>query len=280
MSQPLVSSPWLRERLDDPGVRVVDCRYRLGEPGAGEALWREGHIPGAAFMDLDRELAAEPGERGRHPLPEPARFETAARRAGIGPGTHVIAYDEAAEGGAARLWWLLRHFGHDRVSVLDGGLRAWREEGGPLEAGPTPGRAGSTATPFTARPRASDTREAAELAAAPPSPERLLLDGRAPERYRGEVEPIDAVAGHIPAAANVPFAELAPDGRFLAPGELRTRFEAVGAAPGRELVAYCGSGVTACVLLLAAEVAGLDAGRLYPGSWSEWCGRGLAVERH
>ncbi|HEX6582031.1 MAG TPA: sulfurtransferase [Thermoleophilaceae bacterium] len=275
MSEPLVSVAWLRERLGDPALRVVDCRYRLGEPGAGEVLWREGHIPGAAFMDLDRDLAAEPGQRGRHPLPAPEDFEAAARRAGIGPDTLVIAYDEAAEGGAARLWWLLRHFGHDRVSVLDGGLRGWRDEGGPLEAGAEqPGGGG-----FSARPGGGGTLEIDVLAATPPA-ERLLVDARAVERYRGEVEPIDSVAGHIPGAANLPFAEVAPGGRFLPPDELRARFEAVGAAPGRELVAYCGSGVSACVVLLAAEVAGLEGGRLYPGSWSEWSGRGLAVERH
>jgi len=273
VSEPLVSVSWLRERLGDPALRVVDCRYRLGEPGAGEELWREGHIPGAAFMDLDRDLAAEPGERGRHPLPEPERFEAAARRAGIGPDTLVIAYDEAAEGGAARLWWLLRHFGHERVSVLDGGLRGWRDQGGALEAGAEQPQGAA----FTARPRQGDIREAGELAA---GAERVLLDARAPERYRGEVEPIDPVAGRIPGAANLPFAEIAPGGRFLAPDELRARFEAAGAAPGRELVAYCGSGVTACVLLLAAEVAGLEPARLYPGSWSEWSGLGLPVERH
>jgi thiosulfate/3-mercaptopyruvate sulfurtransferase len=278
VSEPLVSAAWLRGRLGEPGLVVADCRYRLGEPGAGAELWRAGHIPGAVFMDVDRDLAAEPGERGRHPLPEPEDFEAAARRAGIGPDTLVIAYDEAAEGGAARLWWLLRHFGHERVSVLDGGLRGWREEGGPLEAGAASGepREGDGA-PFSARPRPEDTREAGELAAAPP---RALLDARAPERYRGEVEPIDPVAGHIPGAANLPFAELAPGGRFLVPDELRARFEAAGAAPGRELVAYCGSGVTACVLLLAAELAGVQGARLYPGSWSEWSGRGLPVERH
>jgi len=277
VSGPLVAVSWLRERLGDRGLRVVDCRYRLGERGAGEALWREGHIPGAAFMDLDRDLAAEPGERGRHPLPDAQAFESVARRAGIGPGTLVIAYDEAAEGGAARLWWLLRHFGHDRVAVLDGGLRGWRQQGGPLEAGTErPGEAGA----FMAQPRDGDTRELDELAAAPPNAERLLLDARAPERYRGEVEPIDSVAGHMPGAASLPFAELAPAGGFLTPHELRARFEAAGAAPGRELVAYCGSGVTACVTLLAAELAGLGPGRLYPGSWSEWSARGLPVERH
>jgi thiosulfate/3-mercaptopyruvate sulfurtransferase len=275
---PLVSSAWLRERLDDSGVRLVDCRFKLGEPGAGEQLWRAEHIPGAAFMDLDSELASEPGERGRHPLPDADAFQAAARRAGIGPDTLVVAYDEAAEGGAARLWWLLRHFGHERVAVLDGGLRGWRAEGAPLAADaqqPATGR-------FVARPAEGDTRRAEELTREPGAPgvERLLLDARARERYRGEVEPIDPVAGHIPGAVNLPFAELAPDGRFLAPEDLRARFGAAGAAPGRELVAYCGSGVSACVLLLAAEVAGLEAGRLYPGSWSEWSGRGLPVERH
>ncbi len=267
---PLVSSGWLHDRLDDRGVRVVDCRFKLGEPGAGRELWRAGHIPGAAFMDVDSELASAPGERGRHPLPDAESFQAAARRAGIAPDSLVVAYDEAAEGGAARLWWLLRHFGHEQVAVLDGGLRGWRAEGSPLEAGPTEPATGA----FIARPGEGDVREAEELAGL------LLLDARAPERYRGEVEPIDPVAGHIPGAANLPFAELAPDGRFLPPEDLRARFEAAGAAPGRELVAYCGSGVTACVLLLAAEVAGLEPGRLYPGSWSEWSCRGLPAERH
>jgi thiosulfate/3-mercaptopyruvate sulfurtransferase len=282
VSGPLVGTSWLRERLGDRGVIVVDCRFRLGEPGAGEKLWRAGHIPGAAFLDLDRELAAEPGACGRHPLPEPPAFEAAARRAGIGPETFVVAYDEDAEGGAARLWWLLRHFGHDRVAVLDGGLRAWREEGGRLETGaggPAPGPGRQGARPFVAQPREGDTRDAAQLAA-PGAGRRLLIDARAPERYRGELEPIDPVAGHIPGAVNMPFSELAPGGRFLPPDELRARFDAAGAAPDHELVAYCGSGVSACVILLAAEAAGLEPGRLYPGSWSEWSGRGLPVERH
>ncbi len=270
VSGPLVSSSWLRERLGDPGIGVVDCRFKLGEPGAGEELWHTAHIPGAAFMDLDSELSSEPGERGRHPLPEPDAFAAAARRAGLGPDTLVVAYDEAAEGGAARLWWLLRHFGHERVAVLDGGLRGWRAEGGPLAAGAEEAPSGA----FEARAREGDSAEAEALAGP------LLLDARAPERYRGEVEPIDPVAGHIPGAVNLPFAALAPDGRFLPPDDLRAAFEAAGAAPGRELVAYCGSGVTACVIILAAEVANLDSVRLYPGSWSEWSGRGLPAERH
>jgi thiosulfate/3-mercaptopyruvate sulfurtransferase len=279
VTEPLVTSAWLRSRLGEPGMRVVDCRYRLGEPGAGEVLWRAGHIPGAAFLDVDRDLAGPPGERGRHPLPDADAFESAVRRAGIGQDTLVVAYDEAAEGGAARLWWLLRHFGHDRVTVLDGGLRGWRAEGGGLRAGEEPIEPGD----FRALPAKPDTLSADDLVAgaseAGGGRRSVLVDARAPERYRGEVEPIDPVAGHIPGAVNLPFAPLAPDGRFLSPEELRSRFEAAGVTSSDEAVAYCGSGVTACVLVLAAEVAGIGRARLYPGSWSEWSRRGFPVER-
>jgi thiosulfate/3-mercaptopyruvate sulfurtransferase len=275
---PLVEPAWLRAHLGDPDVAIVDCRYVLGKPGAGRPKWLEGHIPGAAFLDVDRDLAAEPGERGRHPLPDAAGFEAAARRAGIGSASRVVAYDEAGEGGAARLWWLLRHFGHDDAAVLNGGLAAWREEGGPLEAGeedavqpPSP-----TERPFIANQRETDTVSAAELGAEasagdPGATTPRLLDARAPERFRGEVEPIDAVAGHIPGAVNVPFAELAPAGRFPPADELRRR---LGNDP---FAAYCGSGITACTLVLAGQLAGME-GRLYPGSWSEWSRRGLPVE--
>jgi thiosulfate/3-mercaptopyruvate sulfurtransferase len=285
---PLVSSAWLRERLGDAGLRAVDCRYVLGQPGAGEPLWREGHIPGAAFLDVDRDLAAPPGERGRHPLPDREAFEAAARRAGIGRDTLVVAYDEAGEGGAARLWWLLRHFGHDSVTVLDGGLRGWREDGGELDAGEEAIEPGDfqAAAPAGAPASVAELASTAGSAAGPPEDQRapsertpVLLDARAPERYRGEVEPIDPVAGRIPGAVNMPFAEVAPGGRFLPPEELRARFEAAGVRSGGEAVAYCGSGITACVVALAAEVAGLGSTRLYPGSWSEWSGRGLPVER-
>jgi thiosulfate/3-mercaptopyruvate sulfurtransferase len=283
---PLVETAWLRDHLEDPGLVMVDCRYVLGKPGAGRPLWLEGHIPGAAFLDVDRDLAGEPGERGRHPLPDAADFEAAARRAGIGSASRVVAYDEAGEGGAARLWWLLRHFGHDDAAVLNGGLAAWREEGGPLEAGAGKGRtagneeAGPEAGkedagpshppadhPFTAKQREADVVTADELSAEHAGAARTrLLDARAPERYRGETEPIDPVAGHIPGAVNVFFVEIAPKGRFLPEAELRKR---LGDEP---FVAYCGSGITACTLVLAGELAGVE-GRLYPGSWSEWCRR-------
>jgi thiosulfate/3-mercaptopyruvate sulfurtransferase len=261
---PLVGTAWLREHLGEPDLVVVDSRFVLGRPGAAEVAWLEGHIPGAPFLDVDRDLAAEPGERGRHPLPETARFEAAARRAGIGAGSRVVAYDEAGEGGAARLWWLLRHFGHEVVAVLDGGLRAWRAEGGPLRPGAEEVERGD----FAARPRAGDTVSAEDIQGERPR----LLDARVPERYRGETEPIDAVAGHIPGALNVPFGEVAPEGRFLPADRLAER---IGSEP---FVAYCGSGVTACTLLIAGEIAGVE-GRLYPGSWSEWSRRGLPVER-
>ena len=268
-----MTADWLREQLGAPkrDLQIVDCRYRLGDPGAGEPMWREGHIRGASFLDVDRDLADPPGERGRHPLPDPGRFEAAARRAGIGQDTLVVAYDEAGEGGAARLWWLLRHFGHRNVTVLDGGLRGWRKQGGELRAGDERTETGD----FSARSPSMNPASAGELGPGGP----LLLDARVPERYRGEVEPIDPVAGHIPGAVNVPFMELAPEGRFLSPDELRARFDAAGVASGEEAVAYCGSGITACVVALAAEVAGIGPTRLYPGSWSEWSGRGLPVER-
>ena len=280
---PLVEPGWLRERLGEPGLQVVDCRFKLGEPGAGERLWLDGHIPGASYLDLDRDLAGEPGERGRHPLPEPAAFEAAACRAGISADTLVVAYDEAAEGGAARLWWLLRHFGHDEVTVLNGGLAGWRAEGGALERGERGQVLHSSSdarmqdlTPFTASAGRGGPIELAEIA---DGGGPLLLDARVPERYRGETEPIDAVAGHIPGAHNLPANELAPGGRFLEPDELRARFDAAGASSAAELGAYCGSGVAACVTVLASELAGLGQARLYPGSWSEWSRRGLPVAR-
>ena len=268
----LVDVDWLRQHLADDDLVVVDCRWTLFHPGAGRHLYELQHIPGASFLDVDSDLAAPPGERGRHPLPDAEAFERAASRAGIGPGRHVVAYDESGEGGAVRLWWLLRHFGHDHADVLDGGMLAWRDRGGRVESGPPAERSGG----FVAGARSDDTIDPAELERRLGEPGLVLLDARAPERYAGETEPIDPVAGHIPGARNVPFAEIAPKGRFLGPGELRERF---GDADGRgEIVAYCGSGVTACTLILAAELAGLPAGRLYPGSWSEWSGRGLPVE--
>jgi len=258
-----VDAAWLRSRLGDPSLAVVDCRWHIGEPGAGARDYRAGHVPGAAFMDVETDLSAPAGAGGRHPLPAADDFEAAARRAGISWWTTVVAYGE----GAARLWWLLRHFGHGSAAVLDGGLRAWREQVGELRTGPEEVPAGG----FAARPRDDDTVTVEEIIGGGGF---VLLDARTPERFRGEAEPIDPVAGHIPGARNLPYEEIAPGERFLPPRELRERLG------DGDLVAYCGSGITSCTLVLAAELAGTGPARLYPGSWSEWSGRGLQVERH
>jgi thiosulfate/3-mercaptopyruvate sulfurtransferase len=263
---PVVDVEWLTANLGEPGVVVVDCRYTLTDPEAGERGWLEGHIPGAAFLSVSRDLAGElrDGGRdgGRAPLPPAPDFEASARRAGIGEGSKVVAYDEAGEGGATRLWWLLRHFGHDSVAVVNGGLRAWTEAGGELRSGAEQAAPGD----FVAREREGDTVSIDHVAEG----SLRLLDAREPERFRGETEVLDPVAGHVPGARNVPFHELAPGGRFPDTDELRER---LGEEP---FVAYCGSGITATTLLLAAEVAGVE-GRLYPGSWSEWSRRDLQV---
>jgi thiosulfate/3-mercaptopyruvate sulfurtransferase len=238
----------------------VDCRWELGRRDRGRELYLEGHIPGASFLDVERELSAPPGgaEGGRHPLPSSEDFAAAAGRAGIGDGVFVVAYDQGMNGGAARLWWLLRHFGHGDVAVLDGGIGVWR---GPLRSGEDE----VDTQEFVPRPRADDTISAEELAGRLGSNGLVVLDARAPERFRGENEPIDPVAGHIPGARNLPYT-LGLD----LPEDLR--------ATEDEVVVYCGSGVTACVDVLALERGGVSA-KLYPGSWSEWSSRDLPVER-
>jgi len=227
--------------------QFVDCRWELGNPGAGRELYLEGHIPGASFLDVEGDLSSPPGPGGRHPLPSEKHFAEAAGQAGIGDGIFVVAY--GSMGGAERLWWLLRHFGHDDCAVL--GLEGWL---GPLRAGEEDVKPPE----FTPRPRAGDMIEADELQAG--LGELVLLDARVPERYRGDVEPIDPVAGHIPGAHNAPWNEPLPE---IPPGEV---------------VAYCGSGITATVLVHRLALAGRDA-KLYPGSWSEWSGLGLPAER-
>jgi thiosulfate/3-mercaptopyruvate sulfurtransferase len=227
--------------------QFVDCRWELGKPGHGRQLYLAGHIPGASFLDVDEDLAAPPGPRGRHPLPDAASFSRAASRAGIEAGVFVIAYGNM--GGAERLWWLLRHFGHDDCAVLD--LEGWL---GPLRAGDEEIEPAT----FTARPRGDDTIKADELAAR--LEELVVVDARLPARFRGEPNPIDRVPGRVPGSVNAPWNAPLPE---LSDGEL---------------VAYCGSGVTACVVLHRLALAGRSA-KLYPGSWSEWEQRGLPVER-
>ncbi len=271
---PLISSEQLARALAAGEAQaLLDVRWELGQPSLQNA-YAQAHIPGAVFVDLDTELAGPPGAGGRHPLPDPEAFEAGMRSAGVSSERPVVVYDGATAVAAARAWWLLRYFGHECVAVLDGGLSAWVDAGLPLEAGavhPEPGD-------FVAAPGGMALLDAESAGALGSS--GVLLDARVPERFRGEVEPIDPVAGHIPGARNRPTLEnLAPDGRFLEPGALRAAFEELGVRRGDSIGAYCGSGVTAAHEVLALVLAGFDAA-LYVGSWSEWItDPGRPVER-
>ncbi|QLE74353.1 sulfurtransferase [Streptomyces rectiverticillatus] len=242
---------------------LLDVRYQLGGP-PGRPEYEAGHIPGAVYVDLESELAGPAGKQGRHPLPGLDVFGAAMRRAGVGSGGDVVVYDGGQGWAAARAWWMLRWAGHPSVRVLDGGLAAWRAQGGEVTAERTPAREGD----FVPVPGALPLLDADGAAAL--ARRGLLLDARAGERYRGETEPIDAVAGHIPGAVNAPTTEnVAADGRLRPAAELAARFGALGAVEGTEVGVYCGSGVSAAHQLLAMAVAGIPAA-LYVGSWSEW----------
>jgi thiosulfate/3-mercaptopyruvate sulfurtransferase len=261
---PLVSAEWLAEHLEDPRVKVIDLRWYLGEKGKGKSEYASGHIPGAVFVDLDTDISGKEGA-GRHPLPSPQQLEDAMRRAGVDKGDTVIVYDDAGASVAARLWWLLRIHGHPDIAVLDGGLQVWN---GPLEKEETRPPAGDfeAATPdLESVLRYEDVRKLDD--------EHVVLDARAPERYTGETEPVDPVAGHIPGARNAFWKDnLGPDGKFLSPEELRAKYSRLGVG-GRGAVVYCGSGVTSCHDLIALELAGLGPAKLYAGSWSDWSTR-------
>jgi thiosulfate/3-mercaptopyruvate sulfurtransferase len=261
---PLISVAELAEHLD--GCAVLDVRWRLsGRPGVAD--YRLGHIPGAAFLDLDADLAGAPGgpAGGRHPLPEPSRLQDALRRAGVLEDATVVAYDDADGSVAARAWWLLRWAGHESVAVLDGGFAAWEAGGCPISTWlGDPPRGDVVVRP--GRMPVVEADEALTLAS-----RSALLDARAPERYRGDAEPVDTRAGHIPGARNAPFAcHTCADGRWRTGGQLAERFAEIGVHPGDEVGAYCGSGVTASSVVLALELAGIGGAALYPGSWSEY----------
>ncbi len=264
MSSPLVSAEWLVAHLDDPDIRVADVRWYLADPARGRRQYRRHHVPGAVFLDLEQDLSAPHGD-GRHPLPEPARFAARLGELGLGDGHLVVAYDDAAGAVAARLWWMLLHLGHEQAAVLDGGYAAWRDGGLPTTAA-VPKHAPAR---FTPRPRTGDTVARDQLRERLGS--LLLLDARAPERYRGDVEDVDPIAGHIPTAVSAPYAgNTTPHGRFLPAEVLAHRFRDLGARDDGTVVHYCGSGVTACHNILAMHLAGLTPGLLYPGSWSDW----------
>ncbi len=265
--------PWAeRAPRTSAELAIIDCRFDLMTPKAGRQSYLAGHIPGARYADLNEDLSGPVSpDSGRHPLPRPERFAATLARLGIVDGTQVVAYDAANGAFAARLWWMLRAWGHRRVAVLDGGYPAWIAAGGTMTAGEEPPARQEDAI----RPPAMETwpiLTTAAVAELRNDPHRLLIDARAPERYAGSVEPIDTVAGHVPNAANHPFAlNLAADGRFLSAAELRSRWQSrLGDRTPAEVVMMCGSGVTACHNLLGLEIAGLPGAKLYAGSWSEW----------
>ena len=257
---PLVSAEWLGEQLHDDEIRVVDCRFYLAEPERGHREYLEAHIPGALYLSLDDDLTGQTGP-GRHALPDPADFAATLRTAGIGNQHAVVVYDQHDSSTAARLWWMLRSLGHESVYVLDGGWAAWTAE-------PRSTTEEIPGWPPADLELAADWEGTVERDGIDTSV-MTLVDARAPERHRGEIEPIDPIAGHIPGSINIPYHDNTDDaGRFLDSESLLQRFTDITTAD--RIVVYCGSGVTACNNILAMAIAGLDKAELYPGSWSGW----------
>jgi thiosulfate/3-mercaptopyruvate sulfurtransferase len=263
----LASVAQLSALVDAAGGLVFDCRFSLADPAAGRRAYEQAHVPGAYFAEMNRDLSTPhiPGKTGRHPLPAKADWIAQVKHWGISPDIQVVLYDDNGGASAARMWWMLQWIGHGNVAVLDGGWQAWTNAGKPVTAEVPAPRAPSTFDYSTVRSPA-----ALLDAAAIDGNKQLLLDARDPPRFRGEVEPIDPVAGHIPGAICSPLsANLAAGGTFKGAEELRAKFSAA-ASPGKQVVCYCGSGITACHNILAMAIAGLPMPALYAGSWSEW----------
>jgi len=269
MHKTLISAAELRDRYTRPDYVVIDCRFDLFNTAAGRGAYLQGHIPGAIYAHLDEDLSGpvRPGLSGRHPLPEVAVLAQKLGSWGIDAHKQVVVYDAQAGAIAARLWWMLRWLGHEAVAVLDGGWPAWLAAGGPADAAiPVP-----VPAVFAPHPRPDSLVDAAGVDLLRHDPAFLLLDARSPERFRGEEEPIDPIAGHIDGAINAPLGHNLAEGRFRSAGELRQLYQSLLAGrPASQAVCYCGSGVSACHNILAMVHAGLGEPRLYPGSWSEW----------
>lgn len=270
MYNTLISTGELAERLDSSDLVIVDCRFSLAETEAGREAYKESHIPGAFYAHLDDDLSGpvEPGKTGRHPLPDLDKLVDTFSQWGIGPGTQVVTYDDMSGAIASRLWWMLQWLGHESVAVLDGGWPKWKKEGRPVNSKPPK----PSPKKFTPQLREELLVDADFVDRIRQEPGFRLLDSRTPKRYRGEEEPIDPVAGHIPGAVNVPHPEnVTPEGDWLSPQELKVRFGELlrDVEPGKA-VFYCGSGVTACRNILAVKHAGMGDVKLYAGSWSEW----------
>ena len=265
----LIDTAALSGHTSDPTWRTIDCRFKLDDEGWGLKEYHDAHIPGAAYANLNSDLSGPTtGRNGRHPLPDPSTLSDTLGRLGVSRGVQVVAYDQDSGMYASRLWWLLRWMGHDEVAVLDGGFAKWLAEARPTAGGVEPARPRE----FDGTPQMLMIADVNEVAGLVGRPDSVLLDARAPERYRGDVEPIDRVPGRIPGAVNHHFLRnLDEHGTFRPAASLRHDFEQVlGQTPADRVVCYCGSGVTACQNLVALEHAGLHGARLYPGSWSEW----------
>jgi thiosulfate/3-mercaptopyruvate sulfurtransferase len=271
LNSPIITAASLHDRLANVGsgdLTIVDCRFMLGDVDLGRKQYETAHLPGAYYLDLNRDLSSPPQVHGgRHPLPADRVLGTKLAAMGINSDTLVVAYDDSRFAFAARLWWLLRYYGHERVAVLDGGYRNWVDSGYPVTA-----NLPEVATPGNFQPQIDRVR------AIQNSPAHILIDSREPDRYLGNTEPIDPVAGHIPSAVNYPWQGVStPEGFVLPVDRQRQRWMAISpdlaplAQPLLERIVYCGSGVTACVNLLSLELAGIEGGKLYPGSWSDWC---------
>lgn len=275
----LIDTATLAAHLSDPAYVVVDCRYNVQDPGWGAREYQQRHIPGAPFAHIDDDLSGPKTEQnGRHPLPELARLADTLGRLGVTDGVQVVVYDQDAGMYASRLWWLLRWLGHDAVALLDGGFARWSAENRLVRSGVET----RPARQFKGTPRTGWIVTADEVSQAIATGQGRLVDARAPERYRGEVEPVDKVAGRIPGAVSYPYQwNIGDAGTFRSPSEIRARVShVIGDVPLDRVVCYCGSGVTACLNLLAFEHAGLPGAKLYPGSWSEWLSdRARPIER-
>lgn len=265
----IISTADLSSHLNDPAWVIVDCRFDLARPEWGFSSYLESHIPNAVYASIDHDLSGpiQP-DSGRHPLPDLKLFTARLEQWGISNSSQVVVYDTSGGSNAARLWWLLRYLGHKAVAVLDGGFPKWQSENRPVSAGPAPLHSESF-LPATDSSMVADITEVERIRQ---NSAYCLIDSRAPERYRGEIEPIDPIAGHIPGAVNRFYANnLRPDNTFLSPSELRQQFESIIHTTRPEnVVVYCGSGITAAHNVFALELAGLSGVRLYPGSWSEW----------
>ncbi|MDX2232595.1 MAG: sulfurtransferase [Leptolyngbyaceae cyanobacterium bins.349] len=271
MPTPLVSVAWLHEHLHDPTVAIADCRFNLMQPESGRHQYQTAHIPGAHYLDLNQDLSSPVMPHGgRHPLPNPEIFAIKLRQMGVNSNpatpTLVVAYDDSRLAFASRLWWLLRYFGHDQVAVLDGGWAAWTAAGYPVTAEVPDPQAGN----FISYPQSDRVVDMTQVKARKDLPTVALIDSREGDRYRGEREPIDPVAGHIPGALNYPWQDVTTeDGHLRSLAAQQARWQSLPTTD--EIIVYCGSGVTACVNLLALELAGIETAKLYAGSWSDWC---------